>query len=459
MNTLQTFKLWLEPDREIPQFRRLRWATVPVSIHDILLNGVHPSFGVDQHSSLCEAVLKTVNEESSLVPELAQFGYSNDVSVHSGYGWDKTSRFSRVIEAVHDGTYFVDGLSYLELLNIAKEMLRNQWTHSIAREMARSAHPGFQELRQFLKSKDGQIKLSGREDIDQYDLSKVLTLDDFAQRDNLIISHAIPILNFRKASFLNKVTDEQGRVRLVSEIRHVTLTETIQRPDCAPLVWRVAREGSMWRFNPDIGETRAKRKHAETFAERWRTDDGRLCFTATTEKLVEMVESDAVQPSFPTLNYNSTIPGPTAGGMVDSSLVTVFHIGRHIHAGVSGDQLKDLLHQYEVSMTGNKDQLIQKLATLAAAKYRERLPEMDRFFSGNRFIRLRCAPSTVVELPLLDDLAYLRNLVLTMYALKHMRGDAILEASHENSTYTEDELALALLTRKVGLQGAFLRVA
>jgi hypothetical protein len=121
--------------------------------------------------------------------------------------------------------------------------------------------------------------------------------------------------------------------------------------------------------------------------------------------------------------------------------------------------LKDILHQYELSMTGNKDQLLQKLAALAASKYRERLPEMDRFFSQHRFVRMRSAPPNVSELPLVEDLTYLRNLVLTMYAVKHLRGDAILEASHRNNTYTEEELALALVTGKVSLQGAFLRVA
>jgi hypothetical protein len=84
---------------------------------------------------------------------------------------------------------------------------------------------------------------------------------------------------------------------------------------------------------------------------------------------------------------------------------------------------------------------------------------MDRFFSRHRFVRMQSVPSNQAELPLLEDLGYLRNLVLTMYAVKHMRGDAILEASHENNAYTEDELAHALLTGKLSLQGAFLRVA
>jgi hypothetical protein len=459
MNNLQTFKLWLEPDRGIPQFQRLRWATVDVSIQDVLLNGVHPWWGPDKHNTVGDAVLTIINEESALIPDLVQFGYSNEINVFSDHSWKKTSRFERVLEVINGGTYFVDDLSYLELLNTAREMLRDQWTHSTVREMLRTTYPGFQELRQFLKSKDGRIRLSSREDIDQYNLATVLTLDDFTQRDNVIISHAIPILNFRRASFLNRVTDEEGRLRLVPEIRHVTLTETNLTPGYDPLVWRVAREGSMWRFQPDIRDARTKRQDAQEFATRWRTDDGRLCFTTSIEKLAEMVECNAVQPSFPTLVYNTVGHDPTAFTMVDASNVTAFHIGRYMQAGTRGEHLKDILHEYGVSMTGNKDKLIEKLAMLAAVKYRERLPDMDGFFSRQRFVRMRHTPSTVVELPILDDLTNLRNLVLTMYALKHLRGDAILEASHENSTYTEDELALALLTGKVSLNGAFLRVA
>ena len=459
MKTLQTFKLWLEPDRDIPQFRRLRWAMVSVSIQDVLLSGVHPWSGPDKHSTLCEAMLKSVNEEAVRLPDLVQFGYCADVSVVSGYAWEKPSRFERVLEAIRGQTYFVDDLSYLELLNIAKTMLRNQWTHSTVREMAKDAHPGFQELRQFLKSKNKQIKLSSYDDVDQYDLAEVLSLDDFEQRDNLIISHAIPTLSFRRASFLSKLTNDQGQLRLVPQIRHVTLTETPLNPDYVHTVWHVVREGSMWRFRPDIADAKAKRVHIQEFAAQWRTDEGRLCFTTTTEKLVEMVESNVAEPSFPSLNYNSAENGPTASAVVDSSHVKAFHIGRYARAGTTGDQLKDILHQYEVAMTGNKDQLLQKLATLAAIKYRKRLPELDRFFSRHRFVRMQSAPPSVAELPLLEDLAYLRNIVLTMYAVKHMRGDAILEASHQNNAYTEEELALALVTGKVGLQGAFLRVA
>jgi len=72
---------------------------------------------------------------------------------------------------------------------------------------------------------------------------------------------------------------------------------------------------------------------------------------------------------------------------------------------------------------------------------------------------MRAAPKNTVELPLLKDLTNLRNLVLTMYAVKHLRGDTLLEASHQNDAYTDEALAHALITGKTDLVGAFLRVA
>jgi hypothetical protein len=46
-----------------------------------------------------------------------------------------------------------------------------------------------------------------------------------------------------------------------------------------------------------------------------------------------------------------------------------------------------------------------------------------------------------------------------MYTLKHLRGTAILEPSHENDAYTEHQLATALVNCRVSLTGSFLRVA
>lgn len=50
-----------------------------------------------------------------------------------------------------------------------------------------------------------------------------------------------------------------------------------------------------------------------------------------------------------------------------------------------------------------------------------------------------------------------------MYVLQHLRGNAILDAEHRRSEgeaappYTEEQLALALITQRTTLTGAFLR--
>ena len=459
MSTLQTFKLWLEPDRDIPQFKRLCWAMEPVLIRDVLLEGIHPWDGPNKHYTLADTVVNIINSDAGQMPEMEQFRYCYDINVPNGYTWVRSSRFERTLHTIHESLFFVENLSYLELLDIAKSILRRKWDHFMAREMARSACPGFQELRQFLKNKDKELKLSGYEDIDRYDLGKVLSLEDFSQRDSLIISTAIPTLNFRRASVLQKITDDQGRLRLTPNIRHLLLTETGHATNDSVLSWCVSGTDNNWRFRPDLGDSWDKRPRAEAFAKQWRTDYGRLCFTTTIDNLVAMVEGDRVMPSFPSLNYNSDDKGNTAAAKVHGAQVQAFRIGPFARADNTGEYLKDILGEYGVSKTGNKDKLVKKLAALTAEKYAEHLPELDQFFSTYRFLRMRVAPKNTVELPLLKDMADLRNLVLTMYAVKHLRGDTILESSHENDAYTDEELAHALITGKTDMVGAFLRVA
>lgn len=60
---------------------------------------------------------------------------------------------------------------------------------------------------------------------------------------------------------------------------------------------------------------------------------------------------------------------------------------------------------------------------------------------------------------LLEDQPMLRNLLLTMYAMNHLRGNAILDVAHHNTTYTDEQLAHALLLGKVAFTGAFLPTA
>jgi len=42
---VKTFRLWLEPDGDFPQFTLLKWELVDVPLRDVLLGGVHPWMG------------------------------------------------------------------------------------------------------------------------------------------------------------------------------------------------------------------------------------------------------------------------------------------------------------------------------------------------------------------------------------------------------------------------------
>ena len=463
MSTLKTFRFWLEPDQKFPQFKRLAWEQVEVSIRDVLMGGVHPwttnQDGTDVHPSLIDAFLLRLNDEAAKVAELDSFGYGHDVSAQQGYYHEKKTRFERSLEYLQKDVYFVDDLSYLQLLGIAKRHLQESWNNNVARTLAERACTGFQELRRFLKAKEKSIKLSGYDDVGQYDLGQVLSLDDFEGRDSLLIAEAIPSLNFRRAAFLDGATDSQGRLRLMPDIRKVTLTMIPQASDYVHLVWHVERDGDACRFRPEIGKSDAKRRKALEFAESWRMDEGRLCFSTSLDRLSEMVEQRAVVPSFPALNYTYDHRGPTATAEVSDNRVPAFFIGGFYDRKSNGDTLKEILREYGVSMTGNKAKLLQKLAKLAAKQYAERQPEMDAFFSKQRFVRISAIPPKSERLPLLEAAPLLRNLLLTMYAMKHLRGSAILDVAHENNTYTAEQLALALVNGKVGFSGAFLRVA
>ena len=153
--------------------------------------------------------------------------------------------------------------------------------------------------------------------------------------------------------------------------------------------------------------------------------------------------------SFPSLNYTSGDQGNLALATVHGAEVEAFHIGPYPRRSATGDDLKDILRDYGVPMTGNKEQVLEKLVALATTKYAEHLTELNRFFSQHRFLRMHAAPKNTFELPLLKDLTNLRNLVITMYAVKQLRGDTLLEADHINDTYTDEELAHALITGKL----------
>lgn len=459
---MKTFRLWLEPDRDIPRFQCLRWELIDVPIADVLLSGVHPWMGADKHPSLPEVFLQRLNAEEAKLPGLAAMGYSPDLAVAPHAYWEERSQFDKILHAIRDQVRFVDTLDFLELRRIAVDRLREAWDKYLALKLAQATYPTFADLRAFLKGKDKTLKLSGYEDLDRYDMSEVLTVDDFADQDALLIAEGVPVHNFRTADWLATVTDDCGQLRLIPEIRHVTLRTTVQASEqwrCGVQVtWHATRKGRTLTLHPELGSELARREPAKQFAQRWRTDHGRLSFQTSIERLSEMVETGAATADFPTLNYRSPLAGPTATAEPAGNAVRAYVVCGFPNAKHPAETLKEVLRSHGVSMTGNKDTLLEKLAKLAAKKYRERHGDLDTYFSQRRFLRMNDPPRNAVAFDILDNLPHLQYLVLAMYILKHLRGNAVLEANHENDTYDLEDLALALVSGRTGLTGAYLPV-
>jgi hypothetical protein len=463
MSTLQTIKFWLEPDQDIPQFKRLKWESAPVSISDLLLTGVHPWMGPDKHPTLLDEFVRRVNNNNVKLTELVSMGHGYDVTASSGYSWNNECRFQRTLKSIQEEIYFVDDLSYMELLAIAKARLRLRWSHDLARTLAKKSQPGFQSLRQFLKSKKHDMKLTSYDDVNRYDLGRVLNLSDFEHLDRLLVTEGIASPNFRRGAALREIADEHGRLRLVSEIRALSLsviTRSEQPHVCGTHVqWHVTRTGEALTFRPDIGTSTVKKLAAAEFAKRWRTDTGKLVFQTSLDRLSEIVEQGEGKPEFPTLNYAGAQYNSTATSGVEGSRIQAFTIGAHVTSKCNGDVLKNVLREYGVSTTGNKDELVAKIAKLAADLYKREREELDQFFENHGFVRIANTPSTKSTLPVMESAGVLRNLVLSMYVLRHLRGGSILEPGHENATYSIYELAMALVNGKMSLTGSLLRVA
>lgn len=461
MNTLQ---FQLVPDSEVPMFKRLQVDIVPVTLQEILEQGIHPlQPNVDSFFG-AEVIIKALNKSRNKPATLVEQGYCCDFDVqrNSYYGgMHGRTVFERTIKYIQENVYFVDDLEYLQLLEVARQRLRDEWNNLLVLEMLKSAYFHFQELRKFLKSKDGSIKLSGYEDLNQCNLKSIVSVDDFDAFDQLVIRHGIPKMpNFRKASFLQEITDAQGRLKLIDHIDDITLNLVLSNGhDAEAVSWHVSRNDAGWRFRPELEKSTSKRKTARQFAAQWREDDGDLCFTAGIDALSAIVEQGIALPAFPALSYHHTRHSPTATAVVQDSRISAYGICGYPNHQFTAEGLKDVLRAHDVSMTGNKDALMEKLAKLAASEYDKALPELDTYFHHNRFIRMATGKSPFQQFPILETYTDIRNLLITLYVAKHMHGNAIITTTHENNAFTVEELAHALITGKTRVEGTFLPVA
>jgi hypothetical protein len=210
---------------------------------------------------------------------------------------------------------------------------------------------------------------------------------------------------------------------------------------------------------PHLSGQAEEREAARGIAARWSEDDARYCFSMGLDPLCQWVESGEAQVDFASLSYDGQGTPPVSKAHLCHVGVEPFFGGIPVTIDDRAADMRDILRVYGVSQSGNKGQLALKLATLAAEVYQAREGELNRYFTGQQFIRTSGLTKRVPSrFPVLRG-CELRDTVLSMYLLRHLRGDAILDAEYVDDSYDLEDLARAVVEGRVRMSGAFLKAA
>jgi hypothetical protein len=457
---MRTFKLWLINDPDIPGFKKLAWDVVEVEIRDVLEQGIHPWGDRDTCRTLMERFLQVLNDDRFNIPELADLGYCDAFASHTNHYRGEQNQFEELLSRINQSVRFVGSLGYRQMLDLARQQLRQNWNHRLVRQLIGRIYYNFNDLRGFIKSVNKGVKLRSYDDLNNYDLARVLALEDFEAEDSVLISEGLPVTNFRPESWLTEVTNSEGLLKLTESIDDFELypPNTPTGYGHSRLIYHGSRRKNEIRLTPTLNNNRAVRTEARNLARRWRTDDGTYCFTTDISKLTEMLADGDMQIRFPRLDYVRKRDPAVSTAQLNGSALPRYSIGRFVTARCSGDTIKGILRRYQVPMTGTKEVLLEKLSALACQQYRKHKEEMGDFFRQNRCIKVGGGSGCKSErFPVLEEVE-LRNLLLTMFALKHLRGNAILDATYENDTLDCLALAQSLIKEEISLSGVFLEV-
>jgi len=109
---------------------------------------------------LPQSLAKEVNEKKHLVSQLAELGYCPEVSAPADFRYEE-SKLEHTLRTLTDSIFYVERLRYDELLEVGRKALARKWDDKLARLMLQSVRVDFNSIREFLKSKDNKVKLSG----------------------------------------------------------------------------------------------------------------------------------------------------------------------------------------------------------------------------------------------------------------------------------------------------------
>ena len=456
---MRALKLRLIPDETLPVFQRLHHEVVETSLEEVLENGIHPWMPQVQPPDIVEGFLDRLNRKESRPPHLEQYPFASEVRNGVNRYYASRPRFEELLERINEEVLFCQStLDFPGVLSVAKDRLRDHWNNAMVIQLAEKAFPQFSELRRFLKAKHPKAKLRGYEDLSSYAWSGFISLEDFRNHERLLIDEAITPLNFRVVEFLSTVTDGQGRLRMRDAIDHLQLTQKGKEGNGAMVTWQCQRQGSGWLMRPSVGSNIEVRREAEAFAKRWGKNTGKFCIRVETRDIAAMVEHNEATPSFPGLRYSRPDQLPQVSGQVFRQKMPVYSLGVTPRIGWHAERLKDILRDYDKPASGIKNELAQRIAQLAAEEYQRHEARLDNFFGQNRFIRASKAANPTESLRVLPQDDGLTGLLLHMYALRHLRGNVLMDPKHLNDACSIEDLASAVIQERVQLPGGLILV-
>ena len=140
---------------------------------------------------------------------------------------------------------------------------------------------------------------------------------------------------------------------------------------------------------PDTGRDTYKREKAETFAKKWSNGTGKYCFTVNLDIIAQMLEEPGITITFNGFRYNEKNNiSPSAYMRIRGPTVKRFSIQKYPTVNSTNELIKGILAENEVSMTGKKEALIEKLVKLATDRYKALSPVLDCFFTNNTYIKI-----------------------------------------------------------------------
>lgn len=457
---IQGIKLWLESDHLIPAFLRLRSEPVEVPVADVLLKGIHPesAMGIGgDWSQAGELLARTLNRECFRFDPLGVHRLDTDiVPMKDGFHHDRRTGLQRGLDSVCGSVYFAEQADYSLILGKAVERLRTRWNGESAWNLLRADGGRFSEMRAFLKKKHPDLKISSYDDLKGLFICSLLSVDDFIDQEQSLISEALACHNFRRASVIHEMTDDQGRLRFLDRIEWFELVINPGRlPGTGRVKYACEVRGKTVHLTPDLSHELIQRRFAKKFAQEYRTTGGDYCFVMPVGQLQEILDREEVSLNFSNVRYLQRLKRMHTTARLRKEQIPRFGISWRKMETL--EQFRDALRTHGEKISGTKDQLLKRTASLVAARYAEVAPELSEWFAENPFVRVPKEQNFADPFPLLND-DPLKNLLLSLFLMRHLRGNTVVDVNHENQSVQPEDMAEALLNGKVKLSGCFLRV-